>query len=368
MSIFIPEHIQKLSPYTPGTSIKTVREKHGITDIVKLASNENPLGASPLALNALKSIIGDDLSVYPDGGVSLGNALAKKFEISPEEVVTYNGSDALLHLIMRCFTVPGDTIVSSHGTFVGYYVATSIANLNTISVPLTPDYRFDIDGIIKAIDSKTRIVYIANANNPTGTYITQAEFEKLINAVPDSVLLIMDEAYYEYSTILADDYPNSLVHRRPNMITLRTFSKAYGLASLRVGYAIGPSELIQVMAKSKLTFDPGTLSQIAAIAALEDHQFVKDTIELNKRGLNLFQKAFAEQGWTISPSIANFSMIDCGTEQKAIDLTFELEKRGIIVRRLPGFKLPHCVRISTGDDVANERVVAVMSELSQSFA
>ena len=247
MSIFIPEHIQKLSPYTPGTSIKTVREKHGITDIVKLASNENPLGASPLALQALRSITGDDLSVYPDGGVSLGNALARTFNVAPEEVVTYNGSDALLHLIMRCFTVPGDTIVSSHGTFVGYYVATSIANLKTVSVPLTSDYRFDIDGIIKAIDSKTRIVYIANANNPTGTYINQAEFEKLINAVPDSVLLIMDEAYYEYSAILADDYPNSLAHRRSNMITIRTFSKAYGLASLRVGYAIGPSELIKVM-------------------------------------------------------------------------------------------------------------------------
>ena len=152
------------------------------------------------------------------------------------------------------------------------------------------------------------------------------------------------------------------------MITLRTFSKAYGLASLRVGYAIGPSELIQVMTKSKLTFDPGTLSQIAAIAALEDHQFVKETIELNKRGLQLFQESFAGQGWTISPSIANFSMIDCGTEQKAIDLTFELEKKGIIVRRLPGFKLPHCVRISTGNDEANARVITVMAELSQFFA
>ena len=368
MSIFIPEHIQKLSPYTPGTSIKAVREKHGITDIVKLASNENPLGTSPLALHALKKIIADDLSVYPDGGVSLGNALAQKFHVQPEEVVTYNGSDALLHLIMRCFTVPGDTIVSSDGTFVGYYVATSIANLNCKSVPLTTDYRFDIDGIIDAIDSNTRIVYIANANNPTGTYINQAEFEKLLNAVPDSVLLIMDEAYFEYTEVIADDYPNSLLHRRPNMITLRTFSKAYGLASLRVGYAIGPTELIQVMAKSKLTFDPGTLSQIAAIAALDDHEFVNATIELNKRGLQLFQDSFKSQGWKISPSVANFSMIDCGTEQKAIDLTLELEKKGIIVRRLPGFKLPHCVRISTGTDEANQRVVSIMAELSQYFA
>jgi histidinol-phosphate aminotransferase len=368
MSIFIPEHIQQLSSYTPGTSIKTVREKHGITDIFKLASNENPLGASPLAMTALKNINVEDISVYPDGGVSLGNALAKKFNVKSDEIVTYNGSDALLHLLMRCFTVPGDSIVSSDGTFVGYYVATSIANLNRISVPLTSDYRFDIDGIIKAIDEKTRIVYIANANNPTGTYINQSEFEKLLAAVPDSVLLIMDEAYYEYTEILADDYPNSLLHRRPNMITLRTFSKAYGLASLRVGYAIGPKELIQVMSKSKLTFDPGTLSQIAAIAALEDHDFVKETIELNKRGLHLFQESFKAQGWKISPSVANFSMIDCGTEQKAIDLTLELEKLGIIVRRLPGFKLPHCIRISTGTDAANEKLVSIMAKLSQQFA
>jgi histidinol-phosphate aminotransferase len=178
----------------------------------------------------------------------------------------------------------------------------------------------------------------------------------------------MDEAYFEYTEVIAVDYPNSLLHKRPNMITLRTFSKAYGLASLRVGYAIGPSELIQVMAKSKLTFDPGTLSQIAAIAALDDHEFVNATIELNKRGLQLFQDSFKSQGWKISPSVANFSMIDCGTEQKAIDLTLELEKKGIIVRRLPGFKLPHCVRISTGTDEANQRVVSIMAELSQYFA
>lgn len=368
MSIFVPDHIQRLSPYTPGTSIKTVQERHGITDIVKLASNENPLGASPKALQALRNITSDDLSVYPDGGEFLCKAIAEKFAIEPNEVVCYNGSDALMHLMMRCFTVPGDTIVSSEGTFVGYYVATSISNLNRVSVPLTKDYRFDIDGIIEAIDGKTRIVYIANANNPTGTHITKSEFEKLLSALPDSVLLIMDEAYYEYTEIITDDYPNSLLYRRPNMITLRTFSKVYGLASLRVGYAIGPSELIAVMAKSKLTFDPGTLSQIAAVAAMDDAEFMKATIELNKRGLALFQDSFSKQGWKISPSVANFSMIDCGTEEKAIQLTNDLEQKGIIVRRLPGFKLPHCVRISTGTDQTNERVVSVMKDLIAHYA
>lgn len=368
MSIFVPEHIQKLLPYTPGTSIKTVQEKHGITDIVKLASNENPLGASPKALHALRNIRAEDLSVYPDGGEFLSSAIANKFGISKEEVVCYNGSDALMHLIMRCFTVPGDTIVSSEGTFVGYYVATSIANLNRVAVPLTSDYRFDIDGIIQAIDETTRIVYIANANNPTGTHITNAEFQKLLAALPDSVLLIMDEAYFEYTEIIAHDYPNSLLHRRPNMITLRTFSKVYGLASLRVGYAIGPTELIAVMSKSKLTFDPGTLSQIAAVAAMEDDAFLQDTIQLNKRGLKAFQEAFAQQGWKISPSVANFSMIDCGNEHKAIRLTDDLEKTGIIVRRLAGFRLPHCVRISTGTDETNQRVIHTMQELIAHYA
>ncbi|NBO69297.1 MAG: histidinol-phosphate transaminase [Bacteroidetes bacterium] len=368
MSIFIPEHIQSLSPYTPGTSIKTVQERHGITDIVKLASNENPLGASPKALEALRNITSDDLSVYPDGGEFLCEAIAQRLNIKKNEVVCYNGSDALLHLMMRCFTVPGDTIVSSEGTFVGYYVATSIANVKRVAIPLTEDYKFDIDGIIAAIDSTTRIVYIANANNPTGTHITKVEFEKLLSALPDSVLLIMDEAYYEYTEIIADDYPNSLLYRRPNMITLRTFSKVYGLASLRVGYAIGPSELIGVMSKSKLTFDPGTLSQIAAVAAMKDNDFLQATVQLNKDGLSLFQDSFAKQGWKISPSVANFSMIDCGTEEKAIQLTNDLEKKGIIVRRLPGFKLPHCVRISTGTQATNERVVSVMKELIAYYA
>ncbi|MFN4767773.1 MAG: histidinol-phosphate transaminase [Ignavibacteria bacterium] len=368
MSIFVPEHIQQLLPYTPGTSIKSVQEKHGITDIVKLASNENPLGASPKALHALRNIQAEDLSVYPDGGEFLCSAIAKKFHVNKDEVVCYNGSDALMHLIMRCFTVPGDTIVSSEGTFVGYYVATSIANLNRVAVPLTSDYRFDIDGIIQAIDETTRIVYIANANNPTGTHITKSEFEKLLAALPDNVLLIMDEAYYEYTEIITDDYPNSLLHRRPNMITLRTFSKVYGLASLRVGYAIGPKELISVMSKSKLTFDPGTLSQLAAVAAMEDEDFLQETIQLNKRGLKSFQEAFAKQGWKISPSVANFSMIDCGIEDNAIQLTNDLEKRGIIVRRLGGFRLPHCIRISTGTDDTNQRVILTMQELIAHYA
>ena len=365
--IHIPQHISDLLPYKPGQSPEEISRLYGIEDVVKLASNENPLGASPLALSALQSISGKDLSLYPDGGLRLKEALSKHLNISPNSIVTYNGSDALLHLIMRSFTEPGNEIISSQGTFVGYYVATKTANLNRIEVPLTSDYRFDIPAICNAVSPNTRIVYIANANNPTGTYINEQEFLQLVNSVPEHVLIIMDEAYFEYSSIIAHDYPNSMEHNRPNIITLRTFSKVYGLASLRVGYAVASPDITAVLSKAKLPFDPGTISQIAAEAALMDKDFVQKTVELNASAIRMFQEAFKQQGWTISPTVANFSMIDCKSNENSELLYMELLKRGFITRPLGGFQLPQCIRISTGTQEQNLALISAMADIRQLF-
>lgn len=208
--ISIPSHILDLQPYKPGQSPADIKRLYGIDKVIKLASNENPLGASPLALQRIQSITDDDLSLYPDGGFALRMELSRHLNISYTNILTYNGSDALLHLIMKCFTEPGDDIISSMGTFVGYYVASKTANLHRIEIPLTHDYRYDVQAITHAITSKTKIVYIANANNPTGTYINNQELHFLIENIPQNILIIMDEAYYEYSASIVDDYPNSI--------------------------------------------------------------------------------------------------------------------------------------------------------------
>jgi histidinol-phosphate aminotransferase len=366
--ISIPSYILDLQPYKPGQSPADIKRLYGIDKVIKLASNENPLGASPLALQKIKSITDDDLSLYPDGGHALRMELSRHLNISHTNILTYNGSDALLHLIMKCFTEPGDEIISSMGTFVGYYVASKSANLHRIEIPLTIDYRYDVQAITNAVTSKTKIVYIANANNPTGTYINNQELNFLIENIPQNILIIMDEAYYEYSASIVDDYPNSIKLSAPNIITLRTFSKAYGLASLRVGYAIAPEDVISVMMKAKLPFDPGTVSQLAAIAALQDIDFVNKTVDLNKHSLQLFQQTFREQQWKISPSIANFSMIDCGTSEKADVLYMELLKNGFITRPLAGFGLPSCIRISTGTTDQNLALLSSTQKIRELFS
>jgi histidinol-phosphate aminotransferase len=365
--IEIPPHIQNLSPYKPGQSAAEIQRLYGLSDVVKLASNENPCGASPLALKALQSTQPLHLSLYPDGGHMLRHALSEAFGIPYDNILCHNGSDALLHLIMRAFVQPGDTVLSSQGTFVGYYVAANVAGAKLINIPMHNGYRFDVQAIANAINPSVKIVYIANANNPTGTYITQAEFEWLMQHIPQNILVIMDEAYSEYSRVLRDDYPNTLNTDYPNLITLRTFSKAYGLAALRIGYASANPQILSPMFRCRLPFEPGTPAQIAAIAALQDTEFVEQTVQLNKRGLELLHTELGRQGWEFPESSANFIMIDCGTAEKAQALYMGLLKKGFITRPLQGFGLPHCLRISTGTDSQNLKLVQDMAVLRADF-
>ncbi len=361
--IQLPKHITDLTPYKPGQSAAEIRRLYGIEDVAKLASNENPLGCSPKAIAAIEVAL-KECALYPDGGLALRMTLAEKFSIPVEEVICHSGSDALIHLALRTFLEDGDELVASHGTFIGFQVAAKLHGFTPIYVPQTSDYQYDIPALAAAVTSRTKILYLANVNNPTGTFFSREEFLWLMERVPDTVLVIMDEAYSEYSQALVPEFLDSLRHRHPNMLTLRTFSKVYGLAGLRVGYGIASADVIAPMMKAKLPFDPNTLGQIGAIAALEDTDFLKRTVQLNSIGIHSFTSAFQDLGLTFPRSAGNFVMIDCRTPEKAQQVYMGLLQRGFITRPLGGFSLPHCIRISTGTEAQNTGLVQAMMSVA----
>lgn len=361
--IQLPQHITDLTPYKPGQSAAEIRRLYGIDDVAKLASNENPLGSSPKAIAAVQSAL-QECALYPDGGLALRENLAERFGRNVEEVICHSGSDALIHLTLRTFLDAGDELVSSHGTFIGFQVAAKLHGYSPNYVPQTPDYRFDIPAIAAAITPRTKILYLANVNNPTGTYFSKDEFTWLMERVPETVLVIMDEAYSEYSQALVPDFLDSLQYRYPNMLTLRTFSKVYGLAGLRVGYGIAPSDIIAPMMRAKLPFDPNTLGQIAAIAALDDTEFLERTVALNTNGIQQFTAAFTRLGLKFPHSAGNFVMVDCATHEKAQNVYMALLQKGFITRPLAGFSLPHCVRISTGTEAQNAGLIRAMESVA----
>ncbi|MFN8358847.1 MAG: histidinol-phosphate transaminase [Candidatus Kapaibacterium sp.] len=361
--IQLPKHITDLTPYKPGQSAAEIRRLYGIEDVAKLASNENPLGSSPKAIAAIQSAL-SECSLYPDGGLALRENLASRFGRMSDEVICHSGSDALIHLALRTFLDDGDELVASHGTFIGFQVAAKLHGYAPRYIPQTPDYRYDIPALAAAITPRTKILYLANVNNPTGTYFNTEEFIWLMERVPEHVLVIMDEAYCEYSKALVPHFLDSLSYRYPTMLTLRTFSKVYGLAGLRVGYGIAGSDIIAPMMRAKLPFDPNTLGQIAAIAALDDHEFLERTVALNTRGIQEFTAAFTRMGLRFPASAGNFVMIDCQTPEMAQNVYMGLLQKGFITRPLGGFSLPHCVRVSTGTDEQNAGFIQAMESVA----
>lgn len=361
--ISIPSNITALTPYKPGQTPEETARLYGISNVVKLASNENPLGASPLALQAVRSLQDSAYSLYPDGGYTLRSALAEQFDAGIENVICHSGSDALIHLVHRTFVTADDTLVSTHGTFIGFQVAAALSGAEIIYTPLTCNYRFDAEALVKAVTPKTKILYIANVNNPTGTYLTAEELTYIFDKTPETTLVILDEAYFEYSLHIATDYPDGMALRRPNTLILRTFSKCYGLAGLRVGYGIGDSGVIAAMLKAKLPFEPNTVGQVAAKAALYDTEFLQKTVELNARGLKLFRRTIEEANLYAPVSAGNFVMLDCGDSETAGRVFHSLLQKGFITRPLAGgFVLPNCIRVNTGTDEQNERFCGALLE------
>jgi histidinol-phosphate aminotransferase len=354
----VPPYIESLRPYEAGRGIQEVQREYGLTTVSKLASNENPLGPSPLALKAMTRSM-DGLHLYPNGGLDLRRVLAEKFDLKLENVIAGSGSEGIMSNIIRTFLCDEDEVLTTEAAFIGFQVLAKSRGVKYRTVPYR-NWHYDLAGLAQEINDRTKIVYLANPNNPTGTIFSKHEFDDFYRHVPERVLIILDEAYFEY----AQDnprYPDSMHYRYDNVITLRTFSKIYGLAGVRIGYGFAHEDLIRNLLKVKLPFEPSSMAQAAGIGALADREFLHRSLELNARGLKLFSAAFAELGLTVVPSEANFVMLVLPGPEQADQLTRELLMQGIIVRPLRSFGLPNCIRISTGTDESNQRAVDAMS-------
>ncbi len=350
----IPKHIQNLKTYKPGKAIDELIEEYGLTETAVLWNNENNLGPSPRALEAISQELKTS-HLYPDPSASkLRATIAAKESIDPDQVVVGNGSEAILGNIFQGFFEAEDELLTSEGTFVAVYIWAMSHNRNIRTIALKADYSYDLDAIANAISDKTKVIYIANPNNPTGTMITRSEFEAFMAKVPEHVLVVSDEAYYEYAIDLSSEFADTVRLPYPNLITLRTFSKAFGIASIRIGYAIGPLDIIETLAKVKMTFEPSNLAQAAGIGALSDDKYLEQTMAINRNGLKKFYGLFDDLGISYVKSFANFVMIDLANEERVQELAEKLKREGVFVRPLKAFGLPHCLRVSVGLDQENE--------------
>jgi histidinol-phosphate aminotransferase len=354
----VPAYIESLRPYEAGRGIEEVQREYGLTHVSKLASNENPLGPSPLALQAMAQSM-DRLHLYPNGGLDLRRVLAEKFDLKIENVIAGSGSEGIMSNIIRTFLCDEDEVLTTEAAFIGFQVLAKSRGVKYRTVPYR-DWHYDLAGLAREINERTKIIYLANPNNPTGTIFSKHEFDEFYRHVPERVLIILDEAYFEYAK---DNprYPDSMHYRYDNVITLRTFSKIYGLAGVRIGYGFAHEDLIANLLKVKLPFEPSSVAQAAGMGALADREFLHHSLELNARGLKYFTTAFTELGLNVVPSEANFVMVVLPSEEQARQLTRELLMQGIIVRPLTSFGLANCVRISTGTDEDNQRSVEAMS-------
>lgn len=351
--------IAGLGVYEPGRPIEEVAREMGIAEIgsiIKLASNENALGPSPRAIAALKKGA-RDMHLYPDGGsFYLRQALARRLTIAPEQIITGSGSNELIEFIGHVFLDQSANIVMADRAFVVYKLIAAMFRARTITVPMVK-FTHDLEAMARAITPETRVVFVANPNNPTGTMVGQAELDRFMDAVPGHVVVVLDEAYIEL--LAPEDQPDTLKYVREgrNVIVLRTFSKTYGLAGLRIGYAVAPAECIQLMQRVRQPFNTSALAQTAAIAALEDDEHVLKTRAMMREGLDYFQGSFRKMKLEYVPSCANFILVKVGQGRKVFDL---LQRAGCIVRPMDPYGLPEHVRITVGTMRENRRCVSLL--------
>lgn len=357
-----PEYVRNLPVYVPGKPIAEVRRELGITDqIVKLASNENPLGASPKALEAIRRAL-PELHRYPDGGAFyLRRALAERHGLAPEQVIVGNGSTELIEMLARAYLADGDEAVYSQQSFVMYPIAIAAVNGKGVSTPATPGRGHDPEAMIRAVTSRTKLLFIANPSNPTGTYITRSEMDRLLAQVPETVLVVVDQAYHEYVT--ATDYPDALVDLKAgrNVIVLRSFSKIYGLAGLRCGYGLAGEEVIAMLNHIRSPFNTSHLAQVAGLAALDDSEWAERCTRENAREREFLEGELARRGMLFTRSVTNFVLVEF--EGDVQELFVEFEKHGVIIRPVGGPGLVRCARVSVGTRAENEKFLATLDDL-----
>ena len=355
----VPEYIRTLIPYEPGKPIEEVEREYGIANSIKLASNENPLGPSPKAVAAIRAKL-DQLHLYPDGDCFyLKRGVAEKLGVAPENLIFGNGSNEIIELAVRTLMRPGDEAVMAEQAFVVYPLIIQAVGGKKKAVPLR-DFTHDLAAIGAAITPATRVVFLANPNNPTGTIFRRDEWERFLAKVSRDLLLIVDEAYFEY--VQDPAYPDSLRYHAKDraILTLRTFSKLYGLAGLRIGYGVGPKQLIDMMHRVRQPFNVNAAAQWAALAALDDVNHVERSLEVNRVGIEYLQREFARLGLEFAPSQANFILVRVGKGQEVFK---QLLRQGVIVRPMAGYQFPEHVRVTVGTMEENRKFIDALEKV-----
>ncbi|MBT8493796.1 MAG: histidinol-phosphate transaminase [Deltaproteobacteria bacterium] len=353
----VADNIRILRPYQPGKPIETLERELGITGAIKVASNENPMGPSPKAIAAAREALAK-VHLYPDGGAyQLRTALADKLGVGPDHLVFGAGSNELIHLIMRTFTVPGrDQVLAPKYAFISYKAGAIAHGVEFVESEVNDQLGCDVDAMLAAVTERTRVVFVANPNNPTGAYVPRADFERLLDGIPDNVILVVDEAYHEYASRAAADYPQAqqyMGESRPLIINLRTFSKIYGLAGLRIGYGLCDPRIANFIDRVRRPFNANSVGQAAALAALDDDAHVDASSDAAVTGIAALRAAAEAAGVKAYPSLGNFVLVDVGRDSEPVHDA--LQKDGVIVRPMRAWGLPTCLRISVGTQAESER-------------
>ena len=347
----VPSYIKQLASYKPGKPIAEAQRELGRADFVKLASNENPLGPSPKGLAAVEKSF-NRFHRYPDAtGYELRNKLAKQYNVKMENVILGAGSEGIMSTIMRTFLLSDDELISADNSFIGFRVLANASGRRVHWVPMK-NHRYDLQAMADKITDYTKIIYIANPDNPMGTYVTREEFDEFFSHVSERILIILDEAYYEFAQD-SPDYPDSMSYRYDNVITLRTFSKAYGLAGIRIGYGFAHDILINNLMKVKVPFEPSLVAQAAGTAAVDDIEFLEKTIHTNQKGMSYLKDELDNLGIEQVPSAANFITTIWESDEQAAKIHQNILAKGVILRQLTAFGWPNCIRISVGLEEEN---------------
>ena len=351
--------ISSLTPYQPGKPMEELERELGISDIIKLASNENPFGPSPKAVEAMHESL-QEISLYPDGnGFALRQALAKFHSVSPDCITIGNGSNEILELVARLFLIPGTQCMFSQHAFAVYPIVTQSAGAEAVVVPVEKaGLRADLDGMLRKLSDKVRVLFFANPNNPTGTWESADTLRKFVETIPPQVIVVIDEAYFEY--VDKPGYASAVdwIDDFPNLLVTRTFSKVYGLAGIRVGYSVSQPEMAELLNRVRQPFNTNLPAQAAAIAALSDVEHLNMSRALNLSGMAQLEQAFTDLGLSFIPSAGNFICVDVGRD--AMPVYEGLLKRGVIVRPVANYGLPSHLRVTVGSEHENNRFIEAL--------
>lgn len=352
--------VRQLVPYVPGKPVEELERELGLAKIIKLASNENPLGISPKAKAAIAQHV-HELALYPDGsGFNLKRALAAKYAVSPQQITLGNGSNELLELVARTFLTPEHEVIFSQHAFAVYPLVTQAVGATAVVVPAR-DYGHDLAAMAAKINAKTRLIFIANPNNPTGTLLPQAELEAFVRSLPAQVICVLDEAYYEFVSAEGQCDSLSWLADCPNLLITRTFSKAYGLAGLRVGYGLSSPEFADLLNRVRQPFNNNSLALVAAEAALGDSEFIAQTIANNQQGMRFLTAAFNDLGLSWIVSAGNFVAVDL--KRVALPVYQALLHKGVIVRPVANYEMPTFLRVSIGTPEENQAFIAALRDV-----